>query len=314
MPSQPDVSVVTVSRNTRDLLRQCLTSLESDRAIIEVLLIDAASADGSAEMVAREFGWVRLLPARENLGFTRGNNRGLRVARGRHLLLLNPDTAVQTGAIEAMASYLDGHPDVGAVGPQLRFGDGSVQRSRYRFPGKATGFVESTVLERLPVSRRLVRDFYLQDRRDDELQEVDWLRGACLMIRRETARAVGLLDEGFFMYSEETDLCRRIRSAGWKIVYLPRAVVVHHEGKSSEQVPAARDLHFHESRFRYYRKHHGRGWAAALRVAVLGHFLYLTAEESGKLMLGHKVELRRQRLANLRQVLAAQARRLVGAA
>jgi GT2 family glycosyltransferase len=123
-----------------------------------------------------------------------------------------------------------------------------------------------------------------------------------------------MFDERLFMYSEEVDLCRRIRSAGWRVVYLPSAVVVHHEGQSSRQNPAGRDLHFHESRFRYYAKHHGRGWAFALRVWVLGHFAFLAAEEGAKLLVGHRPALRRQRLASLRQVVGTQARRLVGLA
>jgi GT2 family glycosyltransferase len=312
MPSsRPDVSIVTVSRNTRDLLRASLRSLARSRAVSEVLVVDVASVDQTAEMIEREFPWVCVLPSHENLGFTRGNNRALRIARGRHLLLLNPDTEVQGDAIEAMVAYLDAHPDVGVVGPQLRFADGSIQPSRFRFPGRATAFVESTILERWFGGYRLIRDFRLEDRPADETQDVDWLRGACLMMRREVAAQVGLFDEGFFMYSEEVDLCRRIRDGGWRIVYLPSAVVVHHEGKSSEQAPAARDMNFHESRFRYYAKHHGPVLSTALRVAILGHFLFLTGEELGKLALRHRVELRRQRLANLRQVLAFQARRLV---
>jgi hypothetical protein len=275
-------------------------------------VIDAASSDGTAEAVARAFPSVRLLPSSENLGFTRGNNRALRIARGRHLLLLNPDTVVRAGAIELMARYLDAHPDVGAVGPKLLFPDGTVQESRYRFPTRLTAFVEGTVLQRWLGESQVVRDFHLRDRSSDEVQDVDWLYGACVMVRREAARQVGLFDEGFFMYSEEVDLCRRIRGGGWRIVYLPTPEVVHHEGKSSEQNPAARDLRFHESRFRYYAKHHGRGWALALRLAVLGHFGYLAAEEGAKLMLGHRPELRRQRLANLWIVLREQSWRLIG--
>jgi N-acetylglucosaminyl-diphospho-decaprenol L-rhamnosyltransferase len=313
MPSRPDLSIVTVGHNTRDLLRACLRSVFSSRAVIEVLLVDSGSTDGTPEMVAGEFPAVRLLATHENLGFTRGNNRGLRIARGRHLLLLNPDTVVEPGAIEAMLCFLDAHPDVGVVGPQLRYPDGSVQPSRHRFPARLTAFVEATVLERWLGDSRLLRDFFVRDRGDDEPQDVDWLRGACLMLRREVATAVGLLDEGFFMYSEEVDLCRRVRAAGWRVAYLPAAVVVHHEGKSSEQSPAARDINFHDSRVRYYRKHFGRPLALALRLAVVAHFLFLAAEEGAKLSLGHRPALRRQRLASLGRVIAHHGRRLVAA-
>jgi N-acetylglucosaminyl-diphospho-decaprenol L-rhamnosyltransferase len=311
MPSRPDLSVVTVGHNTRDLLRAGLASLDSSRAMIEVLLVDSGSIDGTAEMVAAEFPTVRLLATDQNLGFTRGNNRALRIARGRHLLLLNPDAVVRPGALDAMVDFLDAHPDVGVVGPQLRFPDGTLQPSRHRFPGRLTAFVDGTVLQRWLGQGRLLAAFYARDRGDDELQDVDWLRGACLMLRREAAAAVGLFDEQFFMYSEEVDLCRRVRAAGWRVVYLPSAVVVHHEGQSSQRNPAGRDIHFHDSRVRYYAKHFGRHWALALRLAVVAHFLFLAGEEAGKLLLGHRPELRRQRLQSLGRVIAHQGRRLV---
>src|SRR5919108_1078655 len=117
MPSRPDLSIVTVGHNTRDLLRACLRSISSNRSVIEILLVDSGSIDGTAEMVAAEFPAVRLLATDQNLGFTRGNNRALRIARGRHLLLLNPDTVVTPGALDAMIGFLDDHADVGAVGP-----------------------------------------------------------------------------------------------------------------------------------------------------------------------------------------------------
>ncbi|HEY3111397.1 MAG TPA: glycosyltransferase family 2 protein [Chloroflexota bacterium] len=313
MASRPDLSVVTVSHNSRDLLRACLLSLGSSSAVIEVLVVDSGSIDGTAELVGREFPSVRLLATAQNLGFTRGNNRALRIARGRHLLLLNPDTVVEPGALDAMLGFLEARPDVGVVGPQLRSPDGIVQPSRHRFPGRLTAFVDGTVLERWFGRSRLLDAFYARDRGDDELQDVDWLRGACLMVRREAAASAGLFDERFFMYSEEVDLCRRIRAAGWRVVYLPSAVVVHHEGRSSEQNLAARDIHFHDSRVRYYQKHFGRPLAIALRLAVAAHFLFLAAEEAGKLLLGHRPELRRQRLRNLGRVIAHQARRLVAA-
>jgi N-acetylglucosaminyl-diphospho-decaprenol L-rhamnosyltransferase len=311
MPNRPDVSVVTVGHNTRDLLHACLESIGSSRYVIEVLLVDAGSIDGTAEMVTEQFPAVRLLATGQNLGFTRGNNRALRIARGRYLLLLNPDAVLSPGALEAMVAFLDAQAEVGVVGPQLRFPNGRVQPSRHRFPTPLTPFVDGTVLQRWLGEGRLLAAFYARDRGDDDQQDVDWLRGACLMVRREAAVAVGLFDERFFMYSEEVDLCRRIRAAGWRVVYLPSAVVVHHEGQSSQQNPAARDINFHDSRIRYQEKYFGRSWALALRLAVVANFLFLAAEESGKLLLGHRPELRRQRLQNLRRVIAHQGRRLV---
>src|SRR5262249_26566022 len=207
---------------------------------------------------------------------------GLRLARGRHLLLLNPDTEVRPGAVDALSAYLDAHPDVAAVGPRLLRADGSTQPSRRRFPGRLTGFVESTVLQRWLPDAPPPRSYYVADQPDDREQDVDWLTGAGIMLRAEALRAVGLFDERFFMYSEEVDLCRRIKSAGWRVVYLPAATVVHHEGKSSEQNLTSRDLRFHESRFLYYAKHHGRGWALLLRLATPRPLAFLSGDGAGK--------------------------------
>jgi N-acetylglucosaminyl-diphospho-decaprenol L-rhamnosyltransferase len=313
----PQISVVTVSHNVRDLVMRSMQALERERGstAIEVLLVDAGSSDGTPSAVAATFPWVRILASSDNLGFTGGNNRAMRVARGRHMLLLNPDAEVRPGAIARMAAYLDANPDVGAVGPRLRWPDGSTQSSRRRFPGRLTGFVESTVLQRWLGGSALLRRFYMADRPDDRHHDVDWLVGACIMVRADVVRRVGVFDDRFFMYSEEVDLCRRIKSAGWRIVYLPEAEVVHHEGRSSEQNLTARDLRFHESRFLYYAKHHGRGWSLLLRLAMLVHFGFLAGEEAAKWLLrpGSR-RLREGRLRSHRTVLAGQSRRLLHAA
>jgi N-acetylglucosaminyl-diphospho-decaprenol L-rhamnosyltransferase len=313
----PDVSVITVSHNVRDLVLRSVAALERERekAAIELLLVDSASSDGTPEAVAAAFPWVRVLPSRENLGFTGGNNRGMRIARGRHVLLLNPDAEVRPGAIARMAAYLDANPDVGAVGPRLLWPDGSIQPSRRRFPSRLTGFVESTVLQRWLGGATPLQWFYMADEPEGRAHDVDWLVGACLMVRGEVVRRVGVFDDRFFMYSEEVDLCRRIKSDGWRIVYLPDAEVVHHEGKSSEQNLTTRDLRFHESRFLYYAKHHGRGWSLLLRLATLGNFVFVAAEEAAKWLLRPASRpLRQRRLKSHGTVLARQSRQLLRAA
>jgi N-acetylglucosaminyl-diphospho-decaprenol L-rhamnosyltransferase len=315
--TQPDVSVVTVSHNVRELVLRSMAALDRERGntAIEVLLVDSASSDGTTEAVAAAYPWVRVLASRENLGFTGGNNRAMRVARGRHMLLLNPDADVRPGAIARMAGYLDANPDVGAVGPRLLWPDGSTQSSRRRFPDRLTGFLESTVLQRWFGGSALLRRFYMADQPEDRAHDVDWLVGACLMVRSEAVRRVGVFDDRFFMYSEEVDLCRRIKTDGWRIVYLPDAEVVHHEGKSSEQNLTARDVRFHESRFLYYAKHHGRGWSLMLRVATLAHFLFVAAEEAAKWLLRPQGRpLRQSRLRSHKSVLARQSRQLLRAA
>jgi GT2 family glycosyltransferase len=246
-------------------------------------------------MVEEAFPWVRVIACEENVGFPRGNNLGLAEARGRFLLLLNPDTEVVGRAVATMQRYLTSHGDIGVVGPQLLNPDGSVQPSRRRFPTVLTAVFESTWLQ--PVAPRWVLErFYVGDIPETETAEVDWLTGACLMVRREVVEQVGGLDEGYFMYSEELDWCRRMREAGWRVVYLPAAQVVHHEGKSSEQAVTARHVHFQRAKLRYFRKYHGRLTAGVLRVFLLLNYLWQLVLEGMKGVVGHQRPLRWQRV------------------
>ena len=297
------LSVLIVNWNVRELLRECLRSIERGRGDleVEVIVVDSASSDGSAAMVAAEFPWVTLLPQGENVGFPRGNNIALAHARGDYLLLLNPDTVVLGDALPALVAYLQAHPDVGVVGPQLHIPDGSVQSSRRRFPTLATGFLESTWLEGLAPG--VLRRYYALDLPDDAPADVDWLTGACLMAPRAVYARVGGLDEGYFMYSEELDWCRRIVAAGWRVVYYPAARVVHHVGKSSEQAVTARHINFQRAKLRYFRKYHGRGAAALLRAFLLLSYAWQMALEAAKGALGSQRALRRQRVRAYRDVL-----------
>ena len=315
-----DLSVVIVNWNVRELLRRCLASIleagsweleagtaraepEACNLKLEIIVVDNASSDGSVEMLQAEFPNVRLIANERNLGFTRGNNQGLAASRGRYILFLNPDTEVVGDALATMVRYMDAHPDVGALGPQLRYPDGSVQSSRRRFPTLGTAFFESTLLELWWPGNPWARRYRMADQPDGVEQEVDWVVGACLLARRETLEQVGSFDESFFMYSEEMDLCRRIRAAGWRVVYLPTAQVIHHEGKSSEQVVPARHIHFQTSKVRYFRKYHGSWAAEVLRLFLLATYVYQTVEEGLKWLLGHKRPLRAARVRAYWQVL-----------
>jgi GT2 family glycosyltransferase len=298
-----DLSIIIVSWNVRELLRCCLASVDAGRGALalEVIVVDAASHDGSAAMVAAEFPWVRLLARSDNVGFPRGNNLGMALANGRYLLLLNPDTEIVGDALTTLVAYLDAQPQVGMVGPQLLNSDGSVQSSRRRFPSLATAFFESTWLQPYaPPS--LLADFYVQDVADGETAVVDWLMGACMLTRRTLFEQVGGMDEAYFMYSEELDWCYRIKAAGWQVVYLPTAQVVHHAGKSSEQAVTARHVNFQRAKLRYFRKYHGRGAALLLRLFLLGGYLWQMGLEGVKGVVGHKRPLRWQRVQAYWQV------------
>ena len=311
-----DLTAIVVSWNVCDLLRRCLHSLiESVEATrpdrehgldLEIIVVDNNSTDGSSEMVRAEFPQVRLVANDENRGFTAANNQGLAASHGRFLLLLNPDTQVVGDALRTMVRFAEAHPQIGVLGPQLLYPDGRLQPSRRRFPTFATALVESTIVQEWWHDNRILRHYYMADvpaADSDQVQQVDWLVGACLLVRREAYEQVGGLDEGFFMYSEELDWCRRIKEAGWEIVYFPEATVIHHEGKSSEQVVPARHIHFQGSKVRYFRKHHGSAQAELLRWFLLATYVYQWAREGLKWLVGHKRPLRAERLRAYRQVL-----------
>lgn len=304
-----DLSVIIVSWNVRELLARCLESVQASLAqadfIGEIIVVDNASSDGSADMVRAHFPQAVLLEPGTNLGYAGGNNLGLRHAQGRYVLILNPDTELVPDALSHLVQALDAQPSIGVVGPALLFPDGRHQSSRRRFPTALVGLVESTPLEFLFAASPLLRDFRLLDHPDDQPQPVDWLVGAALVVRREVVEQVGLLDEAFFMYFEELDWQRRIKAAGWSIWYWPEARVVHHEGASSGQVVARRHILFASSKIEYYRKWYGPRTAAVVRGWLWLLFGWELLVESVKLLLRHKPDLRRERIRQYRQVLAS---------
>jgi hypothetical protein len=270
-------------------------------------------------MVQDEFPDVQLVANQDNRGFSAANNQGIAIADGRYVLLLNPDTEIVNNALRVMTAFADRHPDVGMIGPQLLNADGSVQPSRRRFPTLVTAFVESTWLQPViaglrsrtmvgPMTgqlRHALERYYVSDRPDDVVQDVDWITGAAMLARREAIDDAGLMDEGYFMYSEELDWCRRFREAGWRVLYLPAAQIVHHAGKSSEQVVASRHIHFQTSKVRYFRKYHGALPAGLLRRYLLASYAWQVGLEGAKWLMGHKRSLRAERIAAYRQVLAS---------
>ena len=322
MPADIDLSIVIVNWNVRELLRGCLSSIlqaadpnpmvpgtwrirsgEAADLVFEILVVDSASLDNSVDMVRQEYPDVHLYASETNLGYSGGNNLGIGHARGRSVLLLNPDTEVVGDALSTMVGYLETHPEVGALGPQLCYADGSIQSSRRRFPTLGTALVDSTFIQKWFPNHPVLRRYYVLDSPDDAIVSVDWVNGACLLVRRAVVEQVGLFDDAYFMYSEELDWQRRIRDAGWGIVYLPTAQVIHYEGKSSEQVPALTHIRFSRSKIRYFAKHHGAlaGWA--VRVWLLVNYAYEWAVEALKWTVGHRRDLRWERMRTYSQVL-----------
>jgi N-acetylglucosaminyl-diphospho-decaprenol L-rhamnosyltransferase len=273
-----DLSIVVLNYNTRDFLRACLRALQGEGSAsisTEVLVVDNASSDGSAEMVAAEFPWVRLIRSPRNGGFAHGNNQGLREMRGSAALLLNPDTLIPPGGIAQLWEALKQHPEAGVIGPKLVRPDGSMHLAcRRSFPTPSVAFYRVSGLSRLfPKSPRFGR-YNLTYLDENEPMEVDSVCGACMLVRRAVIQRIGLLDERFFMYGEDLDWCFRTREAGWKVRYEPSVVVQHQHGAASRQRPLRTTVHFFRAMDLFYGKHFVHQYnplvTGAVRTAIYG--------------------------------------------
>ncbi len=267
-----DLSIIVVNWNTREMLADCLTSVAGSRLKVEgsgsknegsafdlqpptfeTFVIDNGSTDGSAGMVREQFPWVRLIENATNVGFARANNQGISQATGRYVLLLNPDTVVHPGALATLVAFMDAHPPAGACGARLLNGDGSLQPACHPMLTPGREFWRLLFLERL-----WPRATYRMERWDTVTpRRVEVIKGACLLLRRETLDQVGVLDDSYFMYTEEVDLCYRLVQAGWELWYVPAAVVTHHGEASSRQVKKTMYLQLYRSKVQFYRKFGG---------------------------------------------------------
>ena len=268
---RPDLSIIIVSYNVRDLLRECLRSVAEGAArspglTVETWVVDNASTDGSAEMVAAEFPDARLVARTTNPGFAAANNVALRQATGRHLLLLNPDTVVRGDTLGETVRFLDSNLRAGGVGAKLLNSDGSRQPSCFRFPTLAMAFLDFFPINHRLTNSRLNGRYPVRD--DARLYPVDHPLGAYFAVRREAFEQVGYLDERFFMYCEEVDWARRIWKAGFALWYLPTTEVVHHGGGSARQFRSKMFVELYRSRFRLFRKHEGPVYNLLVRGVV----------------------------------------------
>jgi hypothetical protein len=264
------LSVIIVNWNTRDLLAQCLESVSSSQIsaaghATEIFVVDNASTDDSSRMVRNRFPQVLLIENTENRGFARANNQAIRESTEGYVLLLNPDTDVQPGALDTLVRFMDAHPQAGAAGARLLNPDGTLQPSCHPVPTLSREFWRLFHLDALwPYA------CYHMARWDpDTPKEVDVVQGACVILRREALGQVGCLDEDYFIYSEEVDLCRRLRQRGWKVYWVPQAMVVHYGGQSTRQMAAAMFLCLYQSKILYFRKHHGWSMAQVYKLILL---------------------------------------------
>lgn len=267
MSDEVDLSIVIVAWNVRDLVLDCLASIRDAKLGLtyEVIVVDNGSVDATVESVARQFPETRIVALPKNIGFGAGNNRGLEVMRGRHAVLLNSDTIVLPGGLEACVRFLDEHPDVGAVGPQLLNPDRTKQNCIHNSPTLVSEIVGQSFLRRVFPKR-------WPSKRVDYAGpvEVEAVLGACLFARREVIRQVGLIDEDYFFFLEETDWCHRMRAAGWRVFHLPDAHVIHLYGESTKKkLPLRTRIEYYRSRYIFFRKNRSRAVYLALRAIVL---------------------------------------------
>jgi hypothetical protein len=254
------LSAIVVSYNTRDMTLDCLRSLCASLQGIEseIIVVDNASSDGSVDAIRAAHPHVRLVARDTNNGFGAANNEAMRLARGRFFLLLNSDAFPEPSAIGALLAFIQGHPRAGVVGPRLLNADGSLQVSCFPFPSPLSAWLENLWLNR-----------GYRGWPHDSVRSVDFLVGACLLVRREVYGQVGGFDERFFMYSEEADWLRRMKDAGWEAIFVPEARVTHLGGASGAREEARISRHFFESLDYYERKHHGLAGLIAFRLAMI---------------------------------------------
>lgn len=258
------LSIAIVSWNTAEITRQCLNSVfaHPPEAPFEVWVVDNASTDDSVASIRASYPQVKLLTNETNVGFAAANNQAIRRCTGELVLLLNPDTIVHDGALTRLVQFMDAQPRAGACGARLFNADGSLQHSCYPAP---------------TLGRELLRMFHLDGRVRyrmdawpiDAPREVEVLLGACILARREILETIGLMDERYFMYSEEVDLCYRIAQAGWKLYWVPGAEIVHLGGQSTRQVRTEMFLRLYQGKLMYIRKHYGRGQTRLYKLVLL---------------------------------------------
>lgn len=259
--ARADVSVVVVTLNALPWLERCLAGVRG----LETVVVDHGSTDGTLELVRERFPEVRIVE-QENRGLGAGWNAGMRAASGRYFLILNADAWVVGDAVARLVAFADARPDAGLVGPRLRNPDGSLQRSVRGFPTPWRLATEYYFLRKLAPGSRTLNAFYAGGFRHDEARSVDWLMGACMLVRREAFESTGGLDEAFFLFAEETDWCYRLRAAGWRVYFCPDAEVVHVGGASHGGRFFGENVRGH---LRFLAKHHGPDEAERARRLLL---------------------------------------------
>lgn len=268
-----DLSIIIVNWNSKDYLQECIDSIlkSTSSGSFEIIVIDCASFDGCEQLLRQCYPQVRFIQNDTNMGFARANNEAFRVSGGLNVLFLNPDTKIRGAAIETLLRGLESNTHAGIVGAKLLNGDGTIQKSSIRsFPTILNQMLDADLLMRLFPRSRLWGTGPLFDQ-SGPLTEVDAISGACMMIKRHVFQAVGMFSTDYFMYSEDIDLCHKVRKLGLKTYYIPGAVVVHYGGGSSSKNSSASSfpsVMMMESRWRFFRKTRSQFYACSYRLAI----------------------------------------------
>ncbi|OAS20511.1 glycosyltransferase family 2 protein [Paenibacillus oryzisoli] len=259
-----DLSIIIVNYKTKNLTLACIESVFSSITSYnyEIILIDNASNDGTIQSVNEQYPEVVTIANKENVGFSRANNQGIRIAKGRYVLLLNSDTIVQQDTIQTMLHFMDENPIVGASGCKIVLPDGTLDKACKRgFPTPSASFYYAFGFAKLFPRIRRFNQYQLGYLDPDQQYPIDSLVGAFMLVRRETIEHVGMLDEEFFMYGEDIDWCYRIKEAGWVNYYYPRTQIVHHKGASSRRKPYKIIYEFHRAMILFHNKHYRKKYS-----------------------------------------------------
>lgn len=254
-----DLSIITVNHKTKNLLKQCLNSIYSENYHFsyEVSVVDNDSKDSSIEMVKKKFRQVKLIENRNNLGFAAANNQALRRSNARYLLLINPDTVVLPDSLNVMMEFMDEHPEAGIAGCKLLNPDYSLQYSCRKFSNFATFFLRGIHLDSIFPNNTILRKYMMFDWDHNEVREVEWVLGSCMMVRRKAIEQVGMLDENFVLYFEDQDWCYRMWKHGWKVYYVPQAQMIHYyQRRSAKQFLNVSTWTHIKSMLYFFKKHY----------------------------------------------------------
>lgn len=261
-----DISIIILNYKTPGLLKQAIRGIQNERLALdhEVIVVDNNSSDGSVAMVRENFPQVQLIASPTNVGFSAGNNLGIAAAKGKYILIMNTDVALFAGAVTALYQYLETNAHVGMAVPKLINPDGTPQHSTYLFPSFLVAALRRTPLGKFPWSKKVLRKFLMSDWDRQDTRAVGWALGACLLIRTDALRTIGGFDERFFLYVEDTDLCRQFWRAGHQVYFVHTAEMVHYHQRQSAENPGLGGIFSYPTRvhirswLKYFKKYRGQ--------------------------------------------------------